>query len=150
MTRRDDLRPSVNVRVETIDAMTGAVVRVQELHNLVVLTGRNLIRDAIYGDTISPLSRFAVGTGSTAAVASDTALSNEVWRDVFTSKTKSSAAIDIKYFLTSTTANGNTLSEAALFTTDGTAYARVVLSDPIAKTASVAVLFAWTLSWSAS
>lgn len=144
------VQPFVNVRIDTLDALTGDVLTTQTMHNLVVQGGLNQLRDAVYGDTIVPPTRFAIGTGTTAVSGSQTALVNEVWRDVFTTKTKSSAQVEIKYFLTSTTANGNTLAEAGLFSTSDTMYARVVFTDTIPKTSSVAVLFVWTLGWSPS
>ena len=145
------VRPQVNVTAYVMDAVTGDVTRTITEHNLVVLAGRNVLRDAIYGDSVIPYpSRLALGTGSTAVNASQTQLVNEVWRDTFMTKTKSEAQVEVRYFLTSTTANGNTLNEAGLFSaaTGGTMYARVVFSEPIAKTSSIAVLYVWTLTWS--
>lgn len=149
---RGHVEPRGHLTATVMDASTGAVLRVIEQSNLVVTAGRNQIRDAINGAAITAPNRFAIGTGSTTASAADTALVTEVWRDAFTSKTTSTASISIKYFLTSTTANGNTIREAGLFnaSTGGEMYARVVLTDAIAKTASIAVLFSWTLTWSAS
>jgi hypothetical protein len=149
---RDIVRPTVNVTAYVLDALSHEVIRVTAAHNLVVLVGRNVLRDAIYGETVIPYpTRFALGTGSTAVNAAQTQLVNEVWRDVFTTKTKSEAQVEIRYFLTSTTANGNTLNEAGLFSaaSGGTMYARVVFSEPIVKTSSIAVLYVWTLTWSA-
>lgn len=121
--------------------------------NRVMTVGRNQVRDAVFGDGITPPTRFALGTSNTAVADSQTALiGSEVWRDVFTAKTKANASIEIKYFLTSTTANGSTLREAGLFNdaTGGDMYARVVFTNDIEKTSAIAVLFVWTLTWSAS
>jgi hypothetical protein len=145
------VQPQVNVHAYVMDAVTGAALRTMAAHNLVVLAGRNILRDAIFGESVIPYpTRFAVGTGVTAVNAAQVQLVNEVWRDVFTTKTKSEAQVEIRYFLTATTANGNTLNEAGLFSapTGGTMYARVLFSEPIAKTSSIAVLYVWTLSWS--
>lgn len=144
--------PRANITVVVYDALTEAILSEQRFHNLVVLTGRNMIRDAIWGDSPIPYPiRFALGTGTAAVTAADLTLGNEVWRDGFTTKSKSSAQIEIKYFLTSTTANGNTLTEAGLFSapSGGTMYARAVFNDPIIKTSSIAVLFVWTLTFGA-
>lgn len=147
----ENLVPRVNVLVETFDAETGELLHSQETHNLVVTAGLNLIRDALNGGTIDPISHFAVGTGSTAVTAGDTELDTEVEREVVTAKTTGSASLVIQYYLASGTANGNTLAEAGLFNdaTAGDMYARVVLGSTIAKTAAVAVSFTWTLTWGA-
>lgn len=139
------------VDVFVLDAATGALLRHQRVANRVVTTGRNQIRDAVYDGTISPPIRFALGTGNTAVADGDTSLVNEIWRDVFATKSKSTASVEYKYFLTSVTANGYTLSEAGLFdaAVSGTMHARVLL-DPIVKTSGIAVLFVWTLTWSAA
>lgn len=143
---------AVNVTAVVYDAATGVELSRQATHNLVTLVGRNMIRDALDLGSVTPPSRFALGTGNTAVAASQVGLAAEVWRDVFTAKTTGSASIEIKYFLTSIVANGNTLREAGLFNaaSGGDMYARVVFTEDIVKTSSIAVLFVWTLSWSAS
>jgi hypothetical protein len=145
-------RSAVNVDITVFDAATMRVLDRQSAHNLVVTNGLNLLRDAIDTGTITPLSRFAVGTSATAVNAAQTALITEVWRDAFTTKTTSAATVSIRYFLTSLTANGNTLREAGLFNAAaaGDMYARVVFNNEIVKTSAIAVLFAWTLTWSAA
>lgn len=138
---------SGNVRVDVRDAVSKRLLSRRRFKNLAVLSGRNGVRDAIYGDSFTAPSRFALGTGSTAVTAADTELDTEVWRDIFSTKTRASGTVTFKYFLTSTTANGNTLREAGLFNaaSGGDMFARVVFLD-IAKTSAITVLFAWTFT----
>lgn len=146
------LAARVNVEARVLDAATGRTIRVVRAHNRVVAVGRNQVRDAVYGDGMTAPTRIALGTGTAAVADSQTTLGTEVWRDVFTTKSKGESRVEIKYFLTSTTANGNTLTEAGLFNSaapGGDMHARVVFADGIAKTTAIAVLFVWTLTWSA-
>lgn len=147
---RDTLLPKANVVAQVHDVETGQILQTIHSKNLVVTAGRNLIRDFLHGDSVTGLTHFAVGTGTTAVTAGDTALVTEVHRATFTSKTKSSAQLELKYYLDTATANGNTLAEAGLFNagSGGTMYARVVLASTIVKTSSIAVTFTWTLTWS--
>ena len=126
-----------------------ALAHVQEAHNLAVTAGRNLIRDFLNGDAVTGLTHFALGTDGTAVTAADTALGAEVFRDVFTQTTKDAAKLTVKYYLDSSSANGNTLREAALLNaaSGGTMYARVALPDAIVKTTSLAYTFTWDLTW---
>lgn len=145
-------RAGVNVRVWRHDLRTGLTVLHDQGHNLVTSAGLNLIRDRLRGVTlVEALSHFAVGTGTTAAAAGDTALEAEVHRDVYTQVTLSAAAILIRYYLGPNDANGHTLQEAGLLNaaSGGTLYARRILGSPIVKTIDVAATFEWTLSYAA-
>lgn len=144
---REPLALRGNVRIDVCDAVTGRRLSRRRFSNLAVLVGRNQVRDALYGSGITPPSRFALGTGSTAVTAADTALEAEVWRDVFSTKTVAAGTVTFKYFLSALTANGNTLREAGLFNaaSSGEMFARVVFTE-IEKTSAITVLFAWTFT----
>lgn len=66
----------------------GAVKDEETVDNLVVTTGRNHIADQLAGLTAAAMSHMAIGTGSTAADATDTALETELDRNALTSKTQ--------------------------------------------------------------
>lgn len=141
-----------NVRVVVSDAITGETLHEETQHNLVVNAGLNLIRDLLDGDAVAGLTHFAVGTGTTAVSASQTALTTQVFRDAVTSRTSNAQQLVITYYLASGSANGNTLAEAGLFNaaSGGTMFARVKLASTIVKTASIAVTFTWTINLGAS
>lgn len=154
------LRARVNLVIDVHDAKSGELLRRDERHNLATLAGRNLIRDLLFWKDASDdprpsgLNFFATGTGATAPAAGDTTLGVEVFRDVVTNRVKTDGQLVLKYFLASTDANGNTLTEAGLFgngataTADsGTLYARATFTG-IVKTSAIAVTFAWTCTWS--
>lgn len=129
------------------------------VHNIVTLTGRNLIRDVLYwlttgdGAAVTGLNRFAVGTSSGTFTAASSQLNAEVFRDSWTARTKSDGQTAYKYFLGTGSANGQTLKEAGIFgnaastaANNGTLYAAATYSG-IAKTTAIGITYTWTLSW---
>jgi hypothetical protein len=77
--------------------------------------GLNLIRGFLNGDSPSPPSHMAVGTGTSGEQASDTAMESEVLRNAITKEHSDTAGvIDYKMILASTDANGNAISELGL------------------------------------
>lgn len=149
---RQTVDVSANVEVVVSDVETGAVIERQTAHNLVVNNGLNLIRDLLDGDAVAGLTHFAVGTGTTAVSATQTALVTEVFRAAVTSRTSNAQQLVVTYYLASGSANGNTLAEAGLFNaaSTGTMFARVKFASTIVKTASIAVTFTWTINLGAS
>lgn len=103
----------------------------------------NAIRDAVYGDSFTAPSHIAVGTGTTPALASDTALETEIYPDgsnrkTISSRTKPSAKkVRLQTLIAAGEANGYALAEVGALNaaTGGTLMNRVVLT-PINKDAS--------------
>jgi hypothetical protein len=150
MRHADNMRLSGRVTITARDSF-GRVVSRQCFNNLVTLAGRNLVRDLLRGESTLELSHFAVGTGTAAAAATDTALGAEVHRDLITQTTVADGQLTERFYLPSTAANGSTLTEAGLFTaaSGGTLYARVTHAG-IAKTSSIAVSYDWVITIGAS
>jgi hypothetical protein len=71
---------------------------VQEIPNLVVTDGKEFVASRMKDATTTAMSHMAVGTGSTAAAAGDSALGSEADRNALTSTTVSGA--DIAYVAT--------------------------------------------------
>lgn len=148
MRTRDALDLTYNVTIEVRDAASGRLLRRERRHNLVTLAGRNLIRDFLNGTASSgTISHLAVGAGTTAPTANDVALGAEVFRDVVTKRTPDAGKLQVQYYLASTAANGNSLTEAMLTTaaSGGICFARVTF-QAIAKTASITVTFSWDIN----
>ena len=72
-------------------AINDAVV--QEVHNLVVTDGKQFVASRMKDTTKAAMSHMAIGTGSTAAAAGDSALGSQADRNALTSTTVSGAAI---------------------------------------------------------
>lgn len=78
-----------NVLVE-LRGRDGAVKEMREIHNLIVDVGRNGIMDQLLASpTIGKPTHMAIGTGSVAPAAGNTALGAEIDRNALTSKTRS-------------------------------------------------------------
>lgn len=151
MLQSDAVGLAVNLLVELHDAETGALVGREELHNLVVDAGLNLLRDRLAGTSSAYPTHFAVGTGTTASSAAQTALVGETFRDAITQRITSAKQLVIRYYLSSLNANGATLAEVGLFTASsgGTMFARAKLASVIAKTSSITATFTWTIGLAA-
>ena len=147
MHKRDAIKLTTNVTIEVRNAASGRLLRTMRRHNLVTLAGRNLVRDLINGLPAGGVTHFAVGSGTAAPTANDTALAAEVFRDAVTKRTPDVGKLTVQYYLPSTAANGYSLAEAGLFTAamGGTLIARVNY-QPIAKTACLTVTYTWDIS----
>ena len=147
-----DLSANVHIRQCWMGPNGNLVYEDQEMKNLVVDAGLNLLRDRLAGLSSSYATHLAIGTGTTAVSAAQTTLATEIFRDALTSATTTSKAATLKYYLAAGSANGNTLSEIGLFTASsgGTMIARALLASPIVKTASVTATFTWTINFSAT
>ena len=135
-----------NVVITVNDVATGKMIARMKRKNLVVLAGRNLVRDLLNGPT-QYVTHLAVGTSATAISSTQTALVAEVFRDQITQRITSDGQLRLKYYLSSTSANGNTLQEAGLFNaaSAGTMFARVA-TVAIAKTASITITYDWSIN----
>ena len=119
---------------------------VQEIDNLVVTTGKAYVASRMKDASATAMSHMAVGTGSTAAAASDTALGNESARVALTSTTVSGA--DVVYVATFGAGVGTaTLTEAAILnaSSSGTMLCRTVYGT-ITKGASDSMTVTWTVT----
>ncbi len=150
--RVDDGIPiPTNLFIDTWDACTWRHIDRQEVHNLYVMAGRNLLRDALYGDPITGLTNFGVGEGTTEPKSSDEALEAEVYRDLITQMIKSDGLLTVKYYLPSGEANDYDLTEAGVFNapTGGTMPARAIY-DKIEKSTDIEVTYTWDFNIGAS
>lgn len=140
--------PNTNVTVTVCD-INGNVICEHKEHNMVVTSGRNLIRNLLDNSTESGLTHFAVGTSTTAVTSTQTTLGTEVLNDTITQTARDTAKLTVRYFLGTASANGSTLTEAGIFNSSlaGTMYSRVTHTG-IVKSASITVTYNWELTWS--
>lgn len=136
----------------TIVVQDGKNVSTQQVSNLVVDSGLNLMRDRIAGLSSAYATHFALGASASAVTSAQTTLVDEKVRDVLTSAVGSpSKSVVFNYYLPAGIGNGNTLREIGLFTqsSGGIMVARALLATPIVKTALVTATFAWTITFAA-
>ena len=144
---------SYNVTILIQDAKTEKVIKEIKKHNIITTSGKSLIAQRIGNESVNGITYLAVGTDDTTELASDTELGNEVYRNQITQAINSGNKESIKYFLSSTQANGNDLVEAGLYggvasdTADSGTLVGHVTFDKIEKTSSIAVTFLWDITF---
>lgn len=119
---------------------------VQEVPNLVVTAGKDYVASRIKDATATAMSHMAIGTGSTAAAASDTALGSQSARTTLTSTTVTDN--DVVYVDTFPAGTGTgAITEAGIFnaSSGGTMLCRTVFSV-VNKGASDAMTITWTVT----
>ena len=105
---KDDLKMTGHLTI----AINNAVV--QEVPNLVVTDGKEYVASRMKDTTKAAMSHMAIGTGSTAAAASNAALGSEANRQSLTSTSVSGAVVT--YVATFGPGNGTgAITEAGLF-----------------------------------
>ena len=93
-------------------------IKTRETHNLVVKTGLYHLADLLAGQTQANMSHMAIGTGTTAQTADDTALETELSRLTFVSKDQGTGADANKVTYVCTWASGvgdGDITEAGIF-----------------------------------
>jgi len=125
-------------------SLNGEVV--QEVDNLVVTAGKGYVASRMKDATATAMSHMAIGSGSTAAAASDTALGNELGRVSLTSTTVSSAVVTYVATFGAGTGTG-AVTEAALLnaSSSGTMLCRTVFSV-VNKGSADSMTITWTVT----
>ena len=138
------LNDSLNMKGHLTIAINDEVVH--EVPNLVVTTGKNFVASRMKDTTDSVMSHMAIGTGSTAAAAGDTALGSEADRRALTSTTVTNN--EVAYVATFGAGEGTgAITEAGLFnaSSSGTMLCRTVFSV-VNKGASDSMTITWTVT----
>lgn len=129
---------------------SGQVKDSRDINNLVVTSGLGYIASRMKDTTEGAMSYMAIGSGTTAAAAGDTALGTELDRNALTSTTVTGNQIE---YVTSWAAGDGTgaVTEAGIFNdvTAGTMLARTVF-DVVNKSANDSLSITWTITLSAS
>ena len=125
-------------------SLNGEVV--QEVDNLVVTAGKGYVASRMKDATATAMSHMAIGSGSTAAAASDTALGNELGRVSLTSTSVSSAVVTYVATFGAGTGTG-AVTEAGLFnaSSGGTMLCRTVFSV-VNKGSADSMTITWTVT----
>tara|TARA_R100000742_G_scaffold4006_1_gene1069 strand:- start:648 stop:1076 length:429 start_codon:yes stop_codon:yes gene_type:complete len=126
-------------------ALNGETIK--EIDNLVVTAGKNFVASRMKDASATAMTHMAVGTGSTAAAAGDTALGSQVGSRVsLTSTTVTSN--EVAYVATFAAGTGTgALTEAGLFnaSSSGTMLCRTVFSV-VNKGAADSMTITWTVT----
>lgn len=129
----------------------GNVLHEYETPNTIVFDARDIMAQLLVGDSVSTvkIGKIGVGVGSVAPARADTSLVNEILKVDITGydfPVGNPGHIEITALLDYTSgANGQDLTEAGLFTTDGTKmFARQIFGS-ITKTSSLQLQFIWRI-----
>jgi len=134
-------------------ALTGALTIavndevVQETNNLVVTAGKEWVADRM-ADANTVMTHMAIGTGSTAAAAGDTALGTQTDRNALTVSGGTVTANAIAYACTWAAGDGTgAITEAGIFdaSSGGDMLARTVFSV-VNKGAADSMTITWTIT----
>ena len=119
---------------------------VQEVDNLVVTAGKGYVASRIKDASATAMSHMAIGSGSTAAAASDTALGNQLGRVALTSTAVSAAVVTYTATFGAGTGTG-AVTEAGILnaSSGGTMLCRTVFSV-VNKGASDSMTITWTVT----
>lgn len=119
---------------------------VQEIDNIVVTAGKGYVASRMKDATATAMSHMGIGSGSTAAAASDTALGNQLGRVALTSTTVSSAVVTYVASFPAGTGTG-AVTEAGILnaSSGGTMLCRTVFSV-VNKGASDSMTVTWTVT----
>ena len=119
---------------------------IQEVDNLVGTAGKGYVASRMKDATATAMSHMAIGSGSTAAAASDTALGNQLGRVALTSTTVSNAVVTYVASFPAGTGTG-AVTEAAILnaSSGGTMLCRTVFSV-VNKGAQDSMTVTWTVT----
>jgi len=121
----------------------------RNLNNLVVSTGKNVIASRMAGNTSPIMSRMGVGTGSVAALVSDTSLGAPIASGNVVLDTAAASSNTITYVATFPAGTGTgAITEAGIFNGFpgvGSMLCRTVFSV-VNKGASDVIVITWTVS----
>ena len=148
----EDMSAVGRLKIQVV-APDGTVKQEQNVNNLVVDTGKNFIAASMLKTTSnSPaaMTHMAIGTGSTAAAAGDTALGSEVGTRVTFSPAASNASNVVTYvgtFLPSNPASSTGIYEAGIFnaSSGGTMLCRTTFSV-VNKDPADTLAITWTIT----
>jgi len=139
----------INDKLALTGALTIAIndVVVQETNNLVVTAGKEWVADRM-ANANTVMTHMAIGTGTTAAAAGNTALVTELDRNVLTVSGGTVSANTIQYACTWAAGDGTgAITEAGIFdaATGGDMLARTVFAV-VNKGAADSMTITWTIT----
>jgi hypothetical protein len=140
-------------KIEIHDAVTGDLIDSEHYTNVVTDFVADQVMQAFKGGSVAGIEVVSIGIGTdgTAATAADTALGNQVIREVPTSVIDySTTEIGWRLFISASMGNGSTFREIGLFNdpSGGDLIARSTSFTPILKNSAITITFTHILSWS--
>ena len=119
---------------------------IQEVDNLVVTAGKGYVASRMKDATATAMSHMAIGSGSTAAAASDTALGNQLGRVALTSTTVSNAVVTYVASFPAGTGTGAVTEAAILNASSGGTMLWSTVFSVVNKGAQDSMTVTWTVT----
>lgn len=116
MERAGTFKLLENWKLETVDKNTGKILSSEEFCNTIVNTGKERVAKLINGVSSTYFRAIAIGTGTTGATSSDTALETENQRALATLSYE--ASYKAKFVYTFSFGSNYAITEAGLFDSD--------------------------------
>lgn len=141
----DTLKVIGNLSVTLLDH-TGEIKDTRQVNNLVVAVGKDLIASRLVGNSLPIPSHMALGSSSTAAATSQTALGSELGRVTLDSTARTTNTISYVATFPAGTATG-TVQEAGIFNagSSGNMLCRTTFSA-VNKAAGDTVVVTWNVT----
>lgn len=145
MNTQENLKASGSLRV-VITGSDGKIKEEREFKNLVVNTGLAYVASRMVGTAANVMSNMALGSGTTAASATDTALQSELGRVALASGTAAANVVTYTATFPPATATG-AVTEAGIFNAGsaGTMLCRTVFAV-VNKGSDDAMSVTWTIT----
>lgn len=112
---KKDLGLKVNVVIKTIDRYTGKVKEVEEIHNILVTSGKSRIANLLIGDSSTAFKYLAIGTGTDAPIAGDLTLGTEQKRSLATLSEDPTGTAKWVYLFTFSSGESFNITEIGIF-----------------------------------
>ena len=126
----------------------GKLIEVFEEKNLIVNNSKQIHANLLGGNTANQsLTQIAYGTNSTAASATDTAITAPYYKPFDSVTYPASNQVQFNFSLGTTEDNGVTIWEFGLLTPTNVLYARKVRSAGLAKASDLSLTGSWTISF---
>jgi hypothetical protein len=124
----------------------GNLVRTWHKHNLIVDGAKGVMAHLVGGDFDGYfIDKIACGASDDAADVADTAITDAFSKAVNDISFPETDQVQFDWYLDNTEHNGNEINEFGLLTEGGTLFARIVLDEPINKTAQISVDVQWII-----
>jgi len=141
-TENVQVKGDVAVRLYSED---GKLIQCQDFHNLITTVGRDFLTRKLISDP-EAITAIEIGTGSTAAQLSDTALEASVLsRDIRFESTENNIASFISTFEEDAPTTNTVVSEVGLLTDQDLLVCRAVLNTPFTKQTTDYLVVNWKI-----
>lgn len=125
----------------------GVLVESWRGDNLVLDTRKAVLSRLLGGDATAAITKIGFGTGTTAPVVGNTALTDAYVKAVGAVTYPAANKARFEFTLDAAEANGKDIAEFGLITQAGTLFARKVRGAPIAKTSDLSFAGAWVITF---